>query len=204
MTEQTTSATAQETTNASTQTTEVNASATQAAAPAAGTQTQQQTQTQAGTEAVKYDLAVPEESHLTETEVESLKAYAKDKGLSKDQAQELLNQRHEAKEDLVSGYKKEQETLRNQWLEAAKNDQEFGGQHFAQNVEFAKRSLEKFATPGIVDYLNQTGLGNNPEVIRLFYRIGKAMSNDSIVNPGSAGGPVKKPIEEVFYGKPTN
>lgn len=198
MTETQTS-TAQETTNA-VQTTEVNASAA-AAAPAANAQTQQQTQTQAGTQEVKYDLAVPEESHLTTTEVESLKTYAKEKGLSKDQAQELLNQRHEAKEDLIAGYKSEQETLRTQWLEAAKNDQEFGGQHFAQNVEFAKRSLEKFATPGIIEYLNQTGLGNNPEVIRLFYRIGKSMSNDSIVNAGAAGGPVKKPIEEVFYGK---
>jgi hypothetical protein len=200
MTEQTTSATAQETTNAAAQTTEVNASAT-ATAPAADTQTQQQAQAQAGTQDAKFDLAVPEESFLTETEVESLKSYAKEKGLSKDQAQELLNQRHAAKEDLVASYKSEQENLRTQWLADAKNDKEFGGQHFAQNVEFAKRSLEKFATPEIVGYLNQTGLGNNPEVIRLFYRIGKAMSNDSIVNPGSAGGPVKKPIEEVFYGK---
>jgi hypothetical protein len=200
MTEQTTSATAQETTNAVAPTTEVNASAA-AAAPAPETQAAPATQAQAGTEAVVYDLAVPEESHLTTTEVESLKAYAKDKGLSKDQAQELLNQRHDAKEDMVKGYKSEQETLRTQWLDAAKNDKEFGGQHFAQNVEFAKRSLEKFATPGIVEYLNQTGLGNNPEVIRLFYRIGKSMSNDSIVNPGSAGGPVTKPIEDVFYGK---
>lgn len=202
MTEQTTSATAQETTNAAAQTTEVNTSAA-AAAPVTETQTQQATTTQAGTQDVKYDLAVPEETSLTEPEVESLKAYAKEKGLSKDQAQELLNQRHEAKEDLISRYKSEQDTLRTQWLESAKNDKEFGGQHFAQNVEFAKRSLEKFATPGIVEYLNQTGLGNNPEVIRLFYRIGKSMSNDSIVNPGSAGGPVTKPIEDVFYGKQT-
>lgn len=200
MTEQTTSATAQETTNAAAPTTEVIASAA-AAAPATETQTPPETPAQAGTQEVKYDLAVPEETSLTEPEVESLKAYAKEKGLSKDQAQELLNQRHEAKEDLISRYKSEQDTLRTQWLESAKNDKEFGGQHFAQNVEFAKRSLEKFATPGIVEYLNQTGLGNNPEVIRLFYRIGKSMSNDSIVNPGSAGGPVTKPIEDVFYGK---
>lgn len=202
MTEQVTSATAQETTNAAVPTTEVIASAA-AAAPATETQTAQETPAQAGTQEVKYDLAVPEETSLTDTEVESLKAYAKEKGLSKDQAQELLNQRHEAKEDLISRYKSEQDTLRTQWLDAAKNDKEFGGQHFAQNVEFAKRSLEKFATPGIVEYLNQTGLGNNPEVIRLFYRIGKSMSNDSIVNPGSAGGPVTKPIEDVFYGKQT-
>lgn len=200
MTEQTMSATAQETTNAVAPTTEVIASAA-AAAPATETQTPPETPAQAGTQEVKYDLAVPEETSLTEPEVESLKAYAKEKGLSKDQAQELLNQRHEAKEDLISRYKSEQDTLRTQWLESAKNDKEFGGQHFAQNVEFAKRSLEKFATPGIVEYLNQTGLGNNPEVIRLFYRIGKSMSNDSIVNPGSAGGPVTKPIEDVFYGK---
>lgn len=202
MTEQVTSATAQETTNAAAPTTEVIASAA-AAAPATETQTAQETPAQAGTQEVKYDLAVPEETSLTDTEVESLKSYAKEKGLSKDQAQELLNQRHEAKEDLISRYKSEQDTLRTQWLDAAKNDKEFGGQHFAQNVEFAKRSLEKFATPGIVEYLNQTGLGNNPEVIRLFYRIGKSMSNDSIVNPGSAGGPVTKPIEDVFYGKQT-
>ena len=45
--------------------------------------------------------------------------------------------------------------------------------------------LDAFATPEFRQLLEQTGMGNHPEVIRTFYRAGKAISEDGLVS-GSA------------------
>jgi hypothetical protein len=45
-----------------------------------------------------------------------------------------------------------------------------------------------FGTPELRTLLNESGLGNHPEVIRMMYRAGKAISEDRFVAP-SAGGP---------------
>ena len=39
-----------------------------------------------------------------------------------------------------------------------------------------------FGTPELRDVLNMTGLGNHPEIIRAFYRAGKAISEDAFVS----------------------
>ena len=46
----------------------------------------------------------------------------------------------------------------------------------------AKKALETFGTPELRTLLNESGMGNNPEVIRAFYRVGKAISEDKFVS----------------------
>jgi hypothetical protein len=85
------------------------------------------------------------------------------------------------------------------WVAQAQQDTEIGGDAFKQNVELAHRALTKFAPEGFVKMLEQTGLGNHPDLVRTFFRIGKQMSEDQLIIPGAqAGG--KKSAEELFYG----
>ena len=42
-----------------------------------------------------------------------------------------------------------------------------------------------FATPALKAALNETGFGNHPELVRLFVKIGKSLSEDSFTTKGA-------------------
>ena len=79
----------------------------------------------------------------------------------------------------------------NEWGKAAESDTEFGGAAFKENMSVAKSAYKQYATPALQAILNQSGLCNHPEVVRLFYRVGKAMSQDTGVS-GEASAAVKR------------
>jgi hypothetical protein len=142
-----------------------------------------------------------ENIELNKEAVDALKPIAKELGLSQDKAQTLFAklltdvypkmeaQRLEAWGNLTKG-----------WAETAKADKEIGGDKWNANVEVAQRALNTFGTPELKEALNQFGLGNHPELIRLMVRMGNAMREDTIVLPGSQVGGGKKSTAEVLYG----
>lgn len=79
------------------------------------------------------------------------------------------------------------ENLNKSWLEGATADKEFGGEKLQENLAVAKKAMDRFGTPALRELLNESRLGNNPEVIRFMYRAGKAISEDKFV----AGGPAR-------------
>ena len=147
----------------------------------------------------KYELKLPENSVLDTSAVERISAYAKQKGLTNDQAQMLL----ERESDAVSKFRQDQvENLKTQsetWKSELVKDKEFGGEAFNKNAELAKRVVEKYASKEFVETLESTGLGNHPELVRVFFRIAKAFGEDSFVVPGAQGAS-KKDLADVFYG----
>ncbi|HSV48356.1 MAG TPA: protease [Ramlibacter sp.] len=72
------------------------------------------------------------------------------------------------------------------WGNDSKADKEFGGDAFDENLAIAKTALDKFGTPELKNLLNQSKLGNHPEVLRFFVRAGKAISQDGFI-PGRTG-----------------
>lgn len=142
-----------------------------------------------------------ENVELNPAAVDALKPIAKELNLSQDKAQTLFAklltdvypkmeaQRLEAWANLTRG-----------WAETAKADTEIGGDKWDANVAVAQRALNTFGTPELKEALNQFGLGNHPEMIRLMVRMGNAMREDTIVLPGSLGAGARKSAAEVLYG----
>ena len=79
--------------------------------------------------------------------------------------------------------------VQNEWAETAIGEKEFGGERLAENLAVAKKALDTFGTPELRTLLNETGLGNHPELIRAFYKAGKAISEDKFVPAGAGKGP---------------
>lgn len=75
---------------------------------------------------------------------------------------------------------------RNAWAEESRNDREFGGAALDANLAIAKKALDTYGTPEIRQLLETTGLGNNPEMIRFFWRVGRTLTEDGTVT-GQAG-----------------
>lgn len=153
---------------------------------------------------IKYELKPSENSLLDQAKIDEVIAYAKANGLTNEQAQGLLNKEETLLKSFADAQAEAQaEALAKaseEWKQQAMTDKEIGGPEFNKNVELAHRALKQFGNETLSKYLNESGLGNHPDVVRMFMRIGKAMSEDKIISSNAHGGQAKS-LEEVFYGK---
>ena len=92
------------------------------------------------------------------------------------------------------------EQVREDWANEAKADQEFGGENLNANLEIAKSSLKEFGTDALKSLLQESGLGNHPEVIRFMYRAGKAISEDAYVGNSQGANSKNDGIPKDFNG----
>jgi len=134
----------------------------------------------------KYEFKPVEGAEVGEMIIEEFSAVAKELNLSQDNAQLVLDR-------MAPVYQKQQaaqmENLRASWIDQVKTDSEFGGDKLGENLAIAKKGLEAFDTDGKVSGLLQaTGLGDNPDIIRLMIKVGKAVSEDTFISGKPAGG----------------
>lgn len=131
-----------------------------------------------------YEFKAPEGVSFDEGVIGAFSEVAKDLNLPQDAAQKVLDKMA----PVIQARQMEQfEAARNQWAEATKADKEFGGEKLDENLATAKKALDTFGTPEFRALLNESGFGNHPEVIRVFYRAGKAISEDRFVAGGGKG-----------------
>jgi len=147
----------------------------------------------------EFEIKLPENAVLEPELAKEFAKYAKEKGMTQEVAQEMF----EKQNTLVSTYvQRQQETIQNeinQWAEQAKSDKEVGGERFNESVQLAKQVIDKFGTPELKTILER-GMGNHPEAVRVFARIGKELfANDQMVL-AKANTKVEKSVEELFYG----
>lgn len=148
---------------------------------------------------VEYKLALPKDSVLEPQSVEKIASFAKERGLSNEQAQAVLDQMNADRSAFVESQKSELVAKSKQWVEQIRTDKELGGDNFNKTVESAKRVVDKYASDSFKAILDSTGLGNHPELVKLFYKISKEMEPDSLVLSSAA--PAKELTrEEKFYG----
>ena len=145
----------------------------------------------------EFNKEVADAPHVLDPEV--LTAFgevAKDLDLTQEAAQKVLDKVApviQAKQAQVV------EQVRTEWANEAKADQEFGGESLDANLEIAKSSLNAFGTDALKSLLQESGLGNHPEVIRFMYRAGKAISEDSYVG-NSEGAVGQSNVPKDFNG----
>lgn len=131
-----------------------------------------------------YAFKAPEGVSFDDGVIGAFSEVAKELNLPQDAAQKVLDKMA----PVIQARQMEQfEAARNQWAEATKADKEFGGEKLDENLATAKKALDTFGTPEFRALLNESGLGNHPEVIRVFYRAGKAISEDRFVTGGGKG-----------------
>lgn len=147
------------------------------------------------------DFTLPEGLQADKEAVEEFKSLAKELGLQQENAQKVadigfkLAQKWEAKQA------EQIKAVRESWTDASKTDKEFGGDKLQENLAVAKKALDSFGSPELSKLLNESGLGSHPEIIRAFYRAGKAISEDKFVPGGATLPTTSKDPAEVLYGK---
>ncbi|EMX0849490.1 peptidase [Pluralibacter gergoviae] len=146
----------------------------------------------------KYDFKAGEGIELDTAALADFEPVARDLNLTNEQAQKLVD----AYPKILSGVQQRQadawQAQTEEWAAAVKADKEVGGDRLTENLSAAQRALDQFGTPELKDYLEGTGLGNHPELVKAFIKVGKAMSEDGMVTGNESG---QRSAAEVLYGK---
>lgn len=166
---------------------------------AANSQTSNATSGSAQTQQSDFDLKLPEGSNLDASYLEQTKALAKELGLSQEAAQKLVERDSGLLSSVSERNAVQVREKTEQWAKDAQADKEIGGGNFQSSVTDARTALDRFGSPEFKNMLNQSGVGNHPELIRLLARVGKAMREDKMVTTSSQPARAQKSFAEAFY-----
>lgn len=139
----------------------------------------------------KYEFKAPDGREFDGETIAAYSEVARELGLSQDAAQKLLDRMGP---QMAQRQEAQIQAVRDEWTRSATSDREFGGPALAENLSVAKKALDAFGTPELRDLLNTSGLGNHPEVIRLFFRAGKAISEDRFVSGSASTAKARGPM----------
>jgi hypothetical protein len=131
----------------------------------------------------KYEFKSPDGLSYDPEILSAFTETAKSLNLTQEAAQQFLDRMAPA---VAQRQQAQIEAVRSEWVAKTTSDAEIGGDQMPQRLAVARKGLDAFGTPELRALLNESGLGNHPEIIRAFYRAGKAISEDTYVG-GSAG-----------------
>lgn len=143
----------------------------------------------------KYEFKAPEGQDFDPAVISAYSEIAKELNLPQESAQKII--------DKIAPVMAEKnarilEQARTTWGDAAKADKEFGGDKFDANLAVAVKAVNAFGTPELRTLLNESGLGNHPEIIRFMVRAGKAISEDGFVPNGGSSTASTDPAKRLF------
>lgn len=140
-----------------------------------------------------YDLQMPDGVELDTAAAEEFKGIAKEYGLTQEQAQKVADIGAKMVQRQTEAHQAQVQT----WVDAVKTDKEIGGDKLNENLAIARKTIDTFGSPELKEMLNVTGIGNHPEIVKLAYKIGKAISDDGFVRGGNTSAP--RSAAEVMY-----
>ena len=131
----------------------------------------------------------PEIDEATQTRLDEFGDAAKGMKLSQDQYQSLVEYDTKRTAALVEAGAAAYNNRVNEWADATKTDNELGGEALQQNLSIAKLGIDTYGTPELASILaapsaenpDGLGLGNHPEIIRLFHRVGATLKESDLI-----------------------
>lgn len=109
----------------------------------------------------------------------------KELNLSQEQAQKLVDFQASATKDAVDSLSNQHIETVKQWKADLRADSEIGGDKLDENLSNAKMFLKAHGSAELTKYLDDSGLSNNPLLIKAFSKAGSSLRED---NPGSEKG----------------
>lgn len=130
-----------------------------------------------------YDLngIVPE--NYNHDLVEQFKIKAHKTGMSNEGVREMAEWYKEVELKQKAAYDNYKKATADQHLLELKRD---FGTKFDVEVGHAKKALDAYTDKAFKDYMNETGLGNHPALVKAFAKIGRELSEDRLVQSETA------------------
>ncbi len=139
------------------------------------------------------DMELPEGVTISKDMLAELGAVAGELGLTKENTAKLLPLGQKMAQEMATRQNDAYNATRTEWRDQVAADKDIGG---AENLAIASKALQTYGTPELRKLLNDTGLGDNPEIIRVFHKIGKTLQEDTIEKGGSGSKP--NPLDALY------
>lgn len=123
---------------------------------------------------------LPEDFEISNEMVENFKEEAHKLGLLPPQVEGLYKWYVDTQKNFIEHYNELREEDR---ANAEANLRKEWGKAYGQNLGFAQKVMKQFADEDAVTEIEES-LGNNPALIKMFYNIGKTMSEDVLAGAG--------------------
>lgn len=154
----------------------------------------------------KYELSAPEGQEFDAASFEAVEPIFREIGLSNDQAQKLVAAYGEKiMPALAERAKTQLETqaaaTRKEWSDAFHNDPDLGGANKDRTLADAARAFDHYGMKkgeGFRQMLDESGLGNHPDLIRFVARVGRDLDEGGFERGGAVTQP--KTPEGKMYG----
>lgn len=131
------------------------------------------------------DDGLPKEIYGREEILKSMRAVMHQNGLTKKQAEAVFDAYTQTMNKHVEQLGVQEKERKTQAVEQLKKD--FGAD-LDKKVNMARAVVNKFGGDEFKEYLNKSGLGDNPQLIRMFAKLAEAMGNDQMLSgTGDAG-----------------
>lgn len=148
----------------------------------------------------KYsDFKLPEGVTLDSDAAAAFTAEAKKLNLTQEAAQSLIDLQAKVALDNQNKEIAQAAQVKKDWEAQVKKDL---GNEYDKEMSLAAKARDKFVPKPLMDFLNESGLGSHPEMVKLFAKLGKAIAEDDFVEgkPGSTEPTEKKSTAAVLFG----
>ena len=144
---------------------------------------------------------VPDGLTIDDTMLTEYSQLAKGANLSQEQAQAMVDFGAKIAQQAVKSVLDDGNAQIAKWANDAKADAVIGGDNLKPALAAGRRAIDAFGSKELVTALNETGLGNHPELIKFFAKVGELVKEDRIV--GGAGGnqSADQDLATLLYGK---
>ncbi|MGE4416817.1 MAG: hypothetical protein AB7D26_06185 [Marinobacterium sp.] len=143
----------------------------------------------------QYTWTAPEDLKavpLDEKGIEGFRQFAKAQGMTPKQFQASLElyarQTQETFKAFDAANQANVESLAKEW-----------GGDYDSRIAVAKKGLEAFADKDVLAVLEKSGAAFHPAIVKMFERIGKAVSEDKAKGKGAPGGAAEKNVADILY-----
>lgn len=144
----------------------------------------------------KYEFKAPEGMKLDQAMVDKFTPIAKEMGLSQEKAQKLVDLYADAMKASEASVKAVYEKfLSDSKAETIKSL----GAEWRQEISFAAKTRDRLLSPETIEELNNAGLSNRISLIRDLIKIGKMISEDTLVSGGSGDANAGKTYADQMY-----
>lgn len=143
----------------------------------------------------KYALTMPDGIPLDEKLLEAVAPTFKELGLTTKQAQALTDKFAAHQIEQAQGWQQMVEG----WASQAQKDPEIGGAKWDTTVKSATEVVRRFGNDGFREYLNTSGGGNHPEMIRFMAKVAAVIGEDRPATSDNLGKPVAPDRVGILY-----
>ena len=153
-------------------------------------------------------VGLPDDMEIDKEALEAVTPIAKELGLSNEGFSKLANVyatqiMPKVVDGVVDNLQKDIAAQHATWaseaLELVKNDPVFAGAKLDDVKALSAKAIDRFGGADFRKYLNDTGLGNHPAMLKFAFMAGSQIAEDATFERGGTA-PTKKSVTEKFYG----